>query len=72
VPNLFRDLLAEGAMSSALVPTFARELEQKGKQAAWKLGNSLLNALLLVTVFIVVMGWMLARPVVAPQPGQGG
>jgi len=72
VPNLFRDLLAEGAMSSALVPTFARELEQNGKQAAWKLGNSLLNALLLVTVFIVVMGWMLARPVVNGSAAQFG
>src|SRR5262245_10437463 len=41
IPNLFRDLFAEGAMSSAFVPTFASELEQRGKESAWKLGNNL-------------------------------
>lgn len=64
IPNLVRDLFAEGAMSSAFVPTFATELEQKGKPAAWKLGNNLLNALLAATGLLVVAGLVLTRPAV--------
>ncbi|MBP7776544.1 MAG: murein biosynthesis integral membrane protein MurJ [Acidobacteria bacterium] len=54
VPNLVRDLFAEGAMSAALVPTFSRTLANEGKARAWQLGNSVMNALVLVTgVFVV-------------------
>ena len=31
VPNLLRDLLAEGALSSAFIPAFVDELTNKGK-----------------------------------------
>ena len=34
IPNLARDLFAEGALSSAFVPTFAQVLERKGKREA--------------------------------------
>src|SRR5919197_4880483 len=49
IPNLVRDLFAEGAMSSAFVPTFTRYLTLRGKRDAWLLANNVLNALLLVT-----------------------
>ena len=49
VPNLLRDLFAEGAMTAAFVPTFTRALHQRGKAEAWRVGNLVLNALLLVT-----------------------
>ena len=64
IPNLVRDLFAEGAMSAAFVPTFTRRLTLQGKDAAWRLGNQLVNALLLVTGVVVVAGIMLAEPVV--------
>src|SRR5215471_14902183 len=35
VPNLVRDLFAEGAMSAAFVPVFMRELTRGGKPSAW-------------------------------------
>ena len=35
IPNLVRDLFAEGAMSAAFVPTFTRELTLRGKRDAW-------------------------------------
>ena len=44
VPNLLRDLFAEGAMSAAFVPTFTRELTLRGKESAWRLGNVVLTA----------------------------
>src|SRR5258708_34981840 len=39
VPNLVRDLFAEGAMSAAFVPTFMRQLTAGGKESAWRLAN---------------------------------
>ena len=48
IPNLVRDLFAEGAMSSAFVPTFTRYLTRFGRDAAWRLGNNVITTLLLV------------------------
>ena len=62
VPNLLRDLFAEGAMSAAFVPTFTRELQRAGKPAAWRLGSQVLNALLLLTGVIVLLGIVFAGP----------
>ena len=45
VPNLVRDLFAEGAMSAALVPTFSRTLALEGRERAWQLGNAIMTAL---------------------------
>lgn len=53
VPNLVRDLFAEGAMSAALVPTFSRTLELEGRQRAWQLGNNIMTALVAVTATLV-------------------
>jgi len=64
IPNLVRDLFAEGAMSAAFVPTFTRHLTVNGKQHAWRLGNNVLNALLLVTGSLVVAGIVFAQPLV--------
>src|SRR5829696_111641 len=65
VPNLVRDLFAEGAMSAAFVPTFTRHLTLRGKDDAWRLGNNVLNALLLITGVLVVLGLVFARPLVS-------
>ena len=62
IPNLMRDLFAEGAMSAAFVPTFTRRLTQRGRASAWQLGNQLINALVVVTSLIVLAGMIFARP----------
>jgi putative peptidoglycan lipid II flippase len=64
IPNLVRDLFAEGAMSAAFVPTFTRVLSQQGKPAAWRLGNNVINALLVSTLVIVCLGILFAHPLV--------
>jgi putative peptidoglycan lipid II flippase len=64
IPNLVRDLFAEGAMSAAFVPTFTRELTQHGRERAWLLASSVINALLIVTGVIVVAGIIFAEPLV--------
>jgi putative peptidoglycan lipid II flippase len=64
IPNLVRDLFAEGAMSAAFVPAFTRHLTIHGKPAAWRLGNNVLNTLLLVTLALVVAGLVFTHPLV--------
>ena len=67
VPNLVRDLFAEGAMTAAFVPTFTRTLQARGREAAWRLGNLVINALLVVTGVIVVLGIVFAEPITRPS-----
>jgi len=62
IPTLLRDLFAEGAMSAAFVPTFTRYLTREGKPAAWRLGSQVVNALLIVTGLLVVLGIVFAPP----------
>ena len=64
VPNLVRDLFAEGAMSSAFVPTFTRHLATAGKESAWRLANYVINALIVITAVLVVLGIVFAEPIV--------
>jgi len=69
VPNLVRDLFAEGAMSAAFVPTFTRELTRQGKDAAWRLGNNVITALLITTGLLVAAGMAFAHPLIAFYAG---
>ncbi len=64
IPNLLRDLFAEGAMSAAFVPTFTRTLTTEGKEPAWRLGNHVINALIVVTAALVALGILFAEPLV--------
>lgn len=55
VPNLLRDLFAEGALSSAFVPTFIRYLTEKGEKEAWLLANRVINALAVILSLITLL-----------------
>jgi putative peptidoglycan lipid II flippase len=61
IPNLLRDLFAEGALSAAFVPTLSKKMEMEGDAAAWRLANIVLNALLVVLSVITVLG-IIAAP----------
>ena len=65
IPNLLRDLFAEGAMTAAFVPTFTRTFGAQGREAAWRLGNLVMNALLLVTIALVALGILFAPQITA-------
>ena len=69
LPNLLRDLFAEGAMSAALVPTFTRALIRDGLDRGWRLGANLINVLLLVSGLIVIAGVAFAEPLVSLYAG---
>ena len=64
IPNLVRDLFAEGAMSAAFVPVFMRQLATGDRPSAWRLGNNVINALLASTGVLVVLGVVFAPPLV--------
>jgi putative peptidoglycan lipid II flippase len=49
IPNLLRDLFAEGALSTAFVTVFSRTIVADGEQAAWRLANKVMT---LATVFM--------------------
>ncbi|MGC9971684.1 MAG: murein biosynthesis integral membrane protein MurJ [Bryobacteraceae bacterium] len=56
IPNLTRDLFAEGALSSAFVPTFTEYLATKGKQEAAELSNLVGTAVILIVGALCVLG----------------
>ena len=69
IPNLVRDLFAEGAMSAAFVPTFTRELGRHGRDSAWRLGNNVINGLLITTGVLVAAGMLFAHPLITLYAG---
>jgi putative peptidoglycan lipid II flippase len=56
IPNLLRDLLAEGALSTAFVSCFVRELQTAGKQRAYALANLVASGLAVVLLILVGFG----------------
>jgi putative peptidoglycan lipid II flippase len=56
VPNLTRDLFAEGALSSAFVPIFSQTLAQKGRKEAAVLSNLVATVLILMVGAICLLG----------------
>ncbi len=56
VPNLFRRLFGEGALSSAFIPVFTDYLENVGRQEAWKLARIVGTALVLVLLACLLLG----------------
>ena len=70
IPNLTRDLFAEGALSSAFVPTVSSYLATKGKQEAAHLSNLVATALLLIVGAISVAGIIWSPQLVALFAGK--
>jgi putative peptidoglycan lipid II flippase len=64
IPNLTRDLFAEGALSSAFVPTFTEYLANRGKQEAARLANLVATALILVVGILCALGVIFAPQLV--------
>ncbi len=64
IPNLLRDLFAEGALSTAFVTTFSQKLAKEGKESAFRLASNV-NTLLFVVLFLIVAaGIIFADPLV--------
>ena len=64
IPNLLRDLFAEGALSAAFVTTFSQTLEAKGKDEAARLANRVATAMVLIIAAISILAWFFAPSIV--------
>ncbi len=60
IPNLLRDLFAEGALSTAFTTVFAQTSEEEGDAAAWRFGSLVLTTLLLVLGTLCLLGILLS------------
>lgn len=56
LPNLFRRLLGEGALTAALVPTLTEEIEEAGRRGAFALLSKVFSWLFVITTGLVVLG----------------
>ncbi|HJQ24918.1 MAG TPA: murein biosynthesis integral membrane protein MurJ [Blastocatellia bacterium] len=65
IPNLLRDLFAEGALSSAFVPVFSEYLVKRDEREAFRLSNLVTTALIVLLGIIVILGIIFAGPIVA-------
>ena len=61
IPNLLRDLFAEGALSSAFVPTFVAQLKEGGRSRAWRLANLVINAVAVILGIVTLTIYFGAR-----------
>ena len=64
IPNLLRDLFAEGAMSAALVPTFIQVQKEKGKERGWQVATRVFVVLFVFVCFLAVLGIIFADQLV--------
>ena len=69
IPNLFRKLLGEGALSMGFIPIFTKYLTTEKKEETWKLASLAINLLLvvssLITLFVLAFPQILVR-LIAP------
>ena len=68
IPNLLRELFAEGSMSSAFIPVFTEYHSTRSKHETWELASAAFTTLLTLVTFVTIVGvvaapglvWMLA------------
>lgn len=56
IPNMLRRFFAEGALTSAFVPTFSATLTQRGEDEARDLANTCFTLLTIVMAFVALTG----------------
>src|SRR5262245_59317366 len=59
VPNLFRRLLGEGALTAAFIPIFKQKEKIEGEEAMWRGANAVISGLLVATIAIVALGMLI-------------
>lgn len=65
IPNLLRDLFAEGALSSAFVAVFTDYDSTRGQEATWRLANNVLAGVGLIVSALTLAGMFFSGPLVS-------
>jgi len=70
IPNLFRRIFGEGALTAAFVPVFVENLEKKGKSEAFRLLNIILTTFGLILILCVIIGLVVLffLPIISRSP----
>jgi len=64
IPNLLRDLFAEGALSAAFVTVFTEYRQLRGERLTWRLANNVVVCLSLVVGGLVLVGMFISPEIV--------
>lgn len=64
IPNLLRDLFAEGALSTAFVTVFSQKIEKEGVDSAWALASKMMTLAAVFMSAVSLTGILLAKPLV--------
>jgi putative peptidoglycan lipid II flippase len=64
IPNLLRDLFAEGALSQAFVTTFSKRAEATGPESAWPLASRMLTLMTVLMSAITLIGMVFSPQLV--------
>jgi putative peptidoglycan lipid II flippase len=72
LPNLLRDLFAEGALSTAFITTFSKRIATEGDESAWRLGNKVATLTAVFMSVITLLGIIFAPQVIYVMTGFGG
>jgi len=72
VPNLLRDLFAEGALSTAFITTFSKRIATDGDESAWRLGNKVATLTAVFMSIITLLGIIFAPQIIYLMTGFGG
>ena len=70
IPNLLRDLFAEGALSTAFVTVFSKKTASGDDASAWALANKVAT-LVAVVLSLLVLGGVLLAPLIVGQIAGG-
>src|SRR5438309_237181 len=71
LPNLLRDLFAEGALSTAFITTFSKKIAIEGDQSAWRLGNKVATLVAVFMSAVTLLGIIFAPQIVYVITGWG-
>src|SRR6266568_4085625 len=58
VPNLFRRLLGEGALTAAFIPIFKEKEKRDGDAAMWHAANAVISGMLVFSCAIIVLAFL--------------
>lgn len=64
VPNLLRDLFAEGALSTAFITVFSQKIEKEGEMSAWALAAKMMTLAVVFMSAITILGILFSRPLI--------
>src|SRR5437868_6508105 len=64
LPNLLRDLFAEGALSTAFITTFAGKIATEGDESAWRLANKVATLTAVFMSGVTLLGILFAPQLV--------